>query len=143
MESPEYNDNQGGNFQDEMGAYLRAGGGTHIGLVGIEGKIDQATLDPLDRFKIIVDAKARNLKESSVYITEIDIGNLIQTASKLKHVYYKNPTAYLLGYIASSGGSNIIKKQFGYTIDKALPLIDDGSVFAPDVLRYARLWLEL
>lgn len=143
MESSDYEYHQGGEFQDEMGAYLRAGGGVHIGLVDAEGKIDQATLDPLDRFKIIVDAKARALKDSNVYITDIDIGNLIQNASKLQHVHYKNPTSYLLGYIASAGGSKIVKKQFDYSIDKALPLVDDGSIFPPDVLRYARLWLDL
>jgi hypothetical protein len=142
MDSPDY-DIQGEDFQDEMGAYLRAGGGVHIGLVGPEGKIDQATLDPLDRFKIIVDATARNLMDSNIYIIESDIGILLETASKLQYVHYKNPTAYLLGYIASSRGSKINKKQFNYTIDMALPLIEDSSVFPPDVLRYSRLWLNL
>lgn len=142
MESPE--DYQiSGELRDEMGAYLRAGGGAHIGLVGPEGKIDQTTMDPLDRFKTVVDAKARNLMDSSVYITETDISTLMQTANKLKHVHYKNPSAYLLGYIASNGGSKIVKKQFDYTVNTALPLVNDSSVLPPDILRYSRLWVDL
>jgi len=143
MSSDDYNEPPGGNLQDEMGAYLRAGGGAHIGIVGPDGKIDRINMDPLDKFKIAVDAISRNLMGSGVYIQERDIATLLQTAEKLQHVHYKNPVAYVMGYVASGGGGKMTKKQFDYTVSSALPLIADDGVQPADVVRYARLWTTL
>jgi hypothetical protein len=139
MNSDDYVDD-GEIFGDEMGAYNRAGGGANIGIIGPDGKIDRINIDPLDKFKIAVDAISRNLMGSSVYIRETDIAILLQTSEKLQHVFYKNPVAYVMGYIASTGGGEITKKQFNYTITIALPLIGDDSIRSADVIRYARLW---
>ncbi len=143
MSSDDYNEIPGGIFLDEMGAYLRAGGGANIGIVGPDGKIDRINMDPLDKFKIAVDAISRNLMGNGVYIQERDIATLIQTTEKLHHVHYKNPVAYVMGYVASGGGGKMTKKQFDYTVSSALPLIADDGVQPSDVVRYSRLWTTL
>lgn len=129
-------------FRPEMGAFDRVGmpGAILGGLVGLDGKIDRSIQDPLERFQIYTDAIARNLMDQEVIIGESDIQKMIETASKLKYVHFKNPNAYVTGYIASKGGNDITKKQFEYTINKVLPLLTEGYVQPPDVLRYARLW---
>jgi hypothetical protein len=141
MDLQDYEDNPNTNFQNEMGAYLRAGGGVNIGLIGADGKIDQSILDPLDRFKIIVDATARKLIDTQ-YITEIDINVLLENANNLKYVNYKNSTAYVLGYIVSKGGSEIEITHFNDIIKKILPIFHDDSIKPPDIIRYSKLWIE-
>ena len=115
-------DNPNTNFQNEIGAYSRAGGGVNIGLIGADGKIDQSIIDPLDRFKIFVDATARKLIDTQ-YITEIDINVLLENANNLKYVNYKNSTAYVLGYIVSKGGREIEITHFNDIIKKILPIL--------------------
>lgn len=129
-------------FRPEMGAFNRVGmpGAILGGMVGPDGKIDRTIQDPLERFQIYTDAIARNLMGQDVSIAENDIQKMIETAPKLKYVHFKNPNAYVTGYIASKGGNDITKKQFEYTINKVLPLLTEGYVQPPDVLRYARLW---
>jgi hypothetical protein len=141
MDLQDYEDNANTNFQNEMGAYSRAGGGINIGLVGADGKIDQSIIDPLDRFKIIVDAKARMLTDTP-YITELDINVLLENANNLKYVNYKNSTAYVLGYIVSKGGREIEITHFNDIIKQILPIFHDDSIKPPDIIRYSRLWIE-
>lgn len=134
-------DDDDNDFQDEYAARERAGGGYNIGLVGPDGKIDRSLLSPLDKFKRIVDATARGLRD----IDEHDIGIMLDNADNLPDVHYKNPTAYVLGYIVrSSSGTTIDKVRFIKIVDRILPTLDilPGTVTAPDIIRYARLWIN-
>ena len=135
-------DDDDNDFQDEYAARERAGGGSNIGLVGPDGKIDRSLQSPLDKFKIAVDATARDLKDQVTYIDETDIIILIDNANNLPDIHYKNPSAYVLGYIVSTGGRKPINKNI---FTKILPIMQliPGSVTAPDIIRYARLWLDL
>lgn len=132
-------------YRAEMGAFDRVGlpGAIVGGLVGPDGKIDRAIQDPLERFQIQTDAVARNLMGQNIDISEGDIQILLEKATLLKYVHFKNANAYVVGYIASKGGTVITKKRFDYVIKRVLPNLLEGSVQPPDVLRYARLYLNL
>lgn len=124
-------------FRDEVGAYLRAGGGINIGLE----KADQKIITPIEKFKINVDGIARKIKEYG-YINEKDIETLLEVADKLEYINYKNPTLYVIGYITSEGGKKIKKEVFNDVNKKIVPLFNDQSIQPPDVIRYGRLWTE-
>lgn len=132
-------------YKPEMGAFDRVGlpGAILGGIVGPDGKIDRTIQDPLERFQIQTDAIARNLMEQNINISENDIQIMLEKAVLLKYVNFKNANAYVTGYIASQGGIEISKESFNYTVKKVLPLLLEGSVQQPDVLRYARLYLNL
>jgi hypothetical protein len=100
-------------FKPEVTAFERTGYG---GILG-ETK-DRALQDPLEKFQIAVDAISRSLNKQI----------LLEKANKLKYVYYKNPQAYILGYLASNGGKNIDIKSFKHVSTKILPLLSEGSV---------------
>jgi hypothetical protein len=125
-------------FKPEVTAFERTGYG---GILG-ETK-DRALQDPLEKFQIAVDAISRSLNNQNTILSENDIQILLEKANKLKYVYYKNPQAYILGYLASNGGKNIDIKSFKHVSTKILPLLSEGSVLEPDILRYARLWETL
>jgi hypothetical protein len=65
---------------------------------------------------------------------------MLDNADELKNVEHKNPTAYILGFLA-----NKIEIDSGdplqYVIQKVLIHVDEeASVQAHDVIRYSRLW---
>jgi hypothetical protein len=140
------NSNTYNNLLPEMGAYNRVGlPGDMIGIItGSDGKINRNMLDPLQIFQIQVDAISRHLKDQKIkkILDEKDIQKMIEKSNVLKHVNYKNPTSYVLGYIASSGGTRITIEQFNYS-SKLLEYVYDTSVLEPDILRYARLWMTM
>ena len=82
-------------------------------------------------------------------ISQTELDFLLESMSKLNKHQYKNATAYILGYIASSGGRTMTKKN----IEKALGLIrfnkkdiytvQDKSIDCASVIRYGRLWQNI
>ena len=134
-------------FENEMGAFDR------VGFTGLGGKrpktrLERAEQDPYEKFSQSVDAISRDLREKSgVIITQTDIEKMTSKAAKLNVVEHKNPTAYVLGFLASGGGRKLLsddKVLFDKIINKVLPHANkDGSVFHQDVIRYARLWAKL
>jgi len=134
------------NLRPEIGAYNRVGmAGDMIGIItGPDGKINREMLDPLQIFQIQVDAVSRHLKDQKIKkpLDERDIQKMIEKSNVLPHINYKNPTAYVLGYIASNGGSRITQEQFNNS-SKLLEYVYDTSVLEPDILRYARLWMTI
>ena len=129
----------------EIKAFERVGGPN-----AMLGTIDKAIQDPLERFQTFVDAIARSLDGQGIIlpfngqsIGEKDIQIMLENAHKLKYIQFKNPTAYVLGYIASNNGTKITIKSVKYVIDNVLKLNLQGNIQPPDVLRYARLWEEL
>ena len=64
--------------------------------------------------------------------------------NKLEYIHFKNPSAYILGYIASESGRNILESRVNYCFTKVLPLVElDAGLQRPDIIRYARLWTNL
>ena len=133
-------------FEPEIGAFERTGMGGRLGTVlvgGLIGDLQKKMMRELsseDRFKIYVDAISRKLSsDETVHISNSDIDVMLDKVPAINGVQYKNPTAYILGFLATRGGrgmdnvSNIIKN--------VLPAIGDVGVEAPDVVRYARYWV--
>ena len=93
-----------------------------------------------ERFLIAVDTFAR--KNDVFKLSNSDIDLILEKTKNIKNIKYKNPTAYVLGYIISNGGT-INKKKFQKVRDEILPEFKDFGVEPEDVLRYGRFWLNL
>lgn len=127
-------------YQSEFKAFERASAGK-LGTKSIRD-----IHDPKERFQAQIDAISRSLADitdSTDSISEQDILDMGDMTSRVNKIEYKNPTCYVLGYIASTKGTKITQKSVDHVFDKILPYIKDKSVKQEDVLRYARLWLNL
>lgn len=93
-----------------------------------------------DKFKIIVDAVVNSLQPD--FIARSATNDLFMAADKLQYIKFKNPTAFVLGYIATNGGGKFTPAAVAKAY-KALENVRDTSVQPPDVIRYGRLWLTL
>tara|TARA_B110001450_G_C17466513_1_gene418433 strand:- start:37 stop:444 length:408 start_codon:yes stop_codon:yes gene_type:complete len=130
-------------FKDEFGAWLRAGP-ADTGCLDADGKFNKTIQDPILKFKCYVDIISRKLISDNINIGERDIENMMSKAESLQYISFKNPSAYIAGYIASSGGKNITETSVTYCFTKVLPLIElEGGVQRPDIIRYARLWMKI
>lgn len=127
------------NFMDEINAYKRGGRdvvGTGTVVQGELGKIMKKYRDQtgIDDFCNNVNRIARDFD-----MDDSEIQYMTETARNVtSKIEFKNPIAYVLGYIASSGGKEItvgnVKKAFK-------KLKSDMAVTQPDVIRYARYWM--
>ena len=99
--------------------------------------------DAKGHFKETLNAIAQQLREDGLRLSNDDIIQLIETVDQLDNPQYKNPTAYLLGYIASNGGRDINKRTVNHVFTNILKTVSDTTVKQEDVLRYARLWYNL
>lgn len=150
---PDSDDDRELDFVPEINAFSRVGlPGSGLITKKPTTRLEQATQDPLDRFRRNVDAVARNLNnwDEVENIDEKSIDKMIIKAADLDSVEYKNPTAYVLGFLATNGGNVLSKEKFKYVINSVLPHAksdaksDDGlSVLPADVIRYSRLWQNL
>ena len=148
----DYEDEELDEFVPEMGAFDRV---TFTGLTGNAPKtrFEKAAQEPLEKFIQSVEAISLDIRNDGINITNGDILEMIETASYLEHVEHKNPSAYILGFLATEGGKKyeiengkkiILPKLYDKIIKNVLPCIDsDSSVFPEDVIRYSRLWLQL
>ena len=140
-------ESDGDKFEAEIGAFGRVGfpGSDLVGNKPTT-RLERSTQEPIERFRQRVNAISQNIK--SFDESAIDQSNIIEMltmAANLDVVEHKNPTAYVLGYLASSGGVSFSSKDvktFNYVIEKLLPNLDE-YVLPPDVIRYARLWINL
>jgi hypothetical protein len=111
-------------------------------LIGLSLDDEIRTRDPLVLFRRQVRAISLTIKEKfDNALSQQDINKMLTKAEKLPHVYFKNSTAYVLGYIASRGGEKIDLKGVDYVFKNILPLFD--NIKKPDVIRYAKYWLTL
>jgi hypothetical protein len=126
----------------EVDWYTRVGvgelGGTRA-QTDIEKRIERRTKAPIDRFRDSVDAVARMLNGTEdTTISEGQISKMLDVSRRLDNVGRKNPTAFVLGYIASNGGHTIKPDVMRNVIDTLLVHVED--VAPEDVIRYARYW---
>ena len=125
------------------GVYLRAGGGD-TGCLDADGKFNKTIQDPVLKFKCYVDIISRKLISDNIDLRERDIENMVSKVESLQYIGFKNPSAYIAGYIASGGGKNITETSVNYSFTRVLPLIElEGGVQRPDIIRYARLWMKI
>lgn len=102
----------------------------------------RAAISPEDRFLINTDAFCRRLNAENIYkLTENDIDTILDKTKEVSEIKYKNFVAYVLGYIASQGGKSLRVDKVKNVITDILPQLgDEGGVYPPDVVRYARYW---
>jgi hypothetical protein len=117
----------------------------HMGVGGHQHIGDESTKDPLDRKKGRVAYISKLLEEQ---VTQEDINIMCEMLESIDVEVMKklNPSALVLGYIASNGGMGIngelsvkrVKMSFGL-INK----ISDEGLSSPDIVRYARYWMNV
>jgi len=130
---------EGEDFKAERNAFERVGFGDD--LIGIFSDDPTRTRDPLVLFRLQVRAISLSIMDhQSDALSQKDMNTMILKAEKIPHIYFKNATAYVLGYIASQGGEKITEKKVAYVFKNILPLFD---IKKPDVIRYTRYWLSL
>ena len=97
--------------------------------------------DRTQRFKSFLSVVATEIKDiRSLGLETQDINFLLDSVSKISNPGYKNPTAYILGYLLIKKGC---KKQ---TLEKIIvPILNQlsYSVNPHDVIRYSRLLQKL
>jgi hypothetical protein len=124
-------------YKAEAKAFERVGGG----LLGTKVDKEKKHLqDPIEKFSVTVDAISRNLA-NYIDLNQKDIDNMIENIGLLKNIEFKNPSGYVLGYLASKGGKKIEKSIVQNIFKNALP--HTQGITEPDIIRYAKLWLSL
>lgn len=137
------------NYEMEAKAFERAGpSGVLAELltsVNIEKKGRREALPPEDRFLIAVDALSRRINEERLAsLSQADIDNMLMKTVNIPNLRYKSPLGYILGYLASRGGTVLDVKNVRNILENVLPSVSqDGGVEPPDVIRYARFWMNL
>ena len=132
-------------IQEEVNAFERVGGRNNFDLLDTENidKKNKLKKTPLERFYETVNGVSQKLLEENK-LSEGDIKIILQTIGLLDKPEYKNATGYILGYIVSGGGlSNINKTKLFGAIELVENVLEDKSVQPPDIIRYARLWMNL
>ena len=96
-----------------------------------------------DRFKYYVGAIINNLNENKILDISWDSRvKICQKADDIPNVKFLNPTAYILGYVATQGGKTMNKRDIKMVF-RALDVLKDDSIREPDVIRYSRFWMGL
>jgi hypothetical protein len=137
-----FSDNES-DFGNEAKAFERAGGGLLqellTGVYTDDIDMKKRDMPPIDRFLISTDAMCRSLKLSTSDINTI----LTKARYEVAGVEYKNYVAFILGFLASEGGSSLKVKKVRSVIQDILPQVADKAGVEPeDVVRYARYWRE-
>lgn len=140
-------------FVSEVHAYDRVGmSGAAAAMSGIvfteytdlQRQVKKSFQEPRERFVQYVNAISRNLSNNpKVNISEDDIVVLINKTQYIKNIDHINPTAYILGYLATKGGQSMKRVTVNGVINDILPSINYGGITPPDVVRYSRFWMEL
>jgi hypothetical protein len=130
-------------FGNEAKAFERAGGGLLqellTGVYTDDIDMKKRDMPPIDRFLISTDAMCRSLKLSTSDINTI----LTKARYQVAGIEYKNYVAFILGFLASEGGSSLKVKKVRSVIENILPQVADRAGVEPeDVVRYARYWRE-
>ena len=141
----DYSEDEGGDeYKEEVKVGERVGVGNLLLGRKATTRAEKAMLTPLERFRQAVDAIARGLNSTeSISISEESIAYLIDKAENISVIEHKNPTGYVLGFLASDGGISLTRENFNRVITRALPNVEDKSVLPPDVIRYARMWMNM
>lgn len=108
------------------------------------GKKGRDIISPEDRFLINTDAFCRRLNSDNIAkLTEKDINTLLEKTESVTNLRFKNYVGYVLGYIATKGGSTLEVKDVQNVIKKILPLVGEEAGIEPaDVVRYSRYWKQ-
>jgi len=129
----------------EIKAFERTGGIGIGGMMssGLGVKRDKANQDKTEHFAERMDAVSRNLDSfPGITINENDLVDMMKRAKQTKNIEHINPTAFVLGYMATNGGRNMEVEKVREIIEKVLPKTNLDSVRPADIVRYSRFWVK-
>lgn len=137
-------------YKAEANAYERVSAGGKLaellsGINILDKERQRKELTPEDRIYMAIDALSRKISDENIYkLAEIDITNILTKANSTEHIGYKNPLAFILGYIATKNGDNLTVKNFNTAV-KVLSetkkyKFEEEGVEPEDIIRYGRLW---
>lgn len=97
---------------------------------------------PEDQFLLNVDRFSRDLMDAGINLTQKDIDNMLRKTEYIgSTLRYKNATGYILGYMATDGGTTLSPNKIQKVIQDVLPRVKEEQGVEPaDVVRYARFW---
>ena len=141
----DYNENVENMFGQERNVYERVGirgdVNVDIDMIGMDKK-KPSQKTPLERFIESVNAITLQILNEKKMLSQGDLKIILETITSLNTPEYKNPTGYVLGYMASNGGFNMVGEKI-FDLFDLLEFLEDKSVKPEDVIRYARLWLKI
>lgn len=121
---------------------------TYIDMLG--GKHNKPFRSDIKKFVDNVYSITRNLMDDNLKLLyPEDQQEILDNMKNLNKPGYKNPSAYILGYIASNGGSKYdkesAKKAFSLLKkkNKYKYTIEDKSVDYASIVRYSILWMNM
>jgi hypothetical protein len=100
----------------------------------------------IESFIINTNSIAREMVDNNI-LNNNDLENILENIKNLDKPNLKNPSAYILGYIASNGGRNLDIENYKKALNiikrkKTKYSLEDTSVLQPDIVRYARIWIN-
>lgn len=110
-------------------------------LISVVGEIDRKAMRQMsarDRFLIFTDGIAREMK-----MPNTDINTILEEASRIPNIKYRNPTAFILGFIVSKGGRKLDKQKLNEIMTKYEDKMNENNITPPDIIRYGRYWTSL
>lgn len=97
-------------------------------------------LNKRERFYYILKTKAIPQIEEA-FPGQINKQLLVDKTMDLDGLEYKNPWAFLLGFIASQGGQKLDKQKVLGVISKVpISISSAHGITPPDIIRYSRYW---
>jgi hypothetical protein len=138
----EYDDD----YLDEYKAVERAGYANKLNELVVD--IEKPTAD--ERFLVningIVNSIIQNgeLTRSDLTLSYGDLDKILDKAGTLPEKKFKNPLAYILGYLCINDFKQIDLKKFRRVSDIEVlkEYKTEAGVYPPDILRYARFWVK-
>ena len=133
-------------FEDEFGAFERAGGGVGAGhlreIVGgkfekIQKRMKHVYASEEEKFKEAVNVCLMKYKD---YFGYEDYEKIFSSIDRVPDIRYKNPCAYIFGYYVKRG--NKIDKGNFTKITRLIKNEEIEGITPPDVIRYARFWIQ-
>lgn len=115
----------------------------------INKKRNKLFMSSLEKFVKNVYQIGKDLIENDLLRLSIDdLRIILGNIENLDNPQYKNATAYLLGYIASDGGTNLDPKNAEDLLRKFNTLekknfFEDDTIDCAAIIRYARLWMSM
>lgn len=132
-------------FAEEFHAGDRAGYGGDIEFLETE-EMEGMKKTPIERLINKIDTLCNNLN-----VTKNDKSNIkrVLVNEEVDKPTYKNPLSFILGYLATDGGSRQITNESFINIydEVLLPANlkeeDQKNITPYDIIRYARLWVNI
>lgn len=120
-------------------AYLEHDVLSELNIHGIDTQFRKKDIiyDPIKRFTVYVIITAKKIFPN---INSRNLSLMVEQIKHIKHIQYKNPHGYVIGFYITSKG-NIDKEKFT-DVQKQIKLLDI-KISTVDIIRYCNMCLNL